>query len=311
MGWYSAVGRPLFFALPPETAHRLAGATAGAPAPMAPDRRRRRRPALATYLAGIPLRNPIGLAAGFDKTCAHLDALGALGFGYVVGGTITRAPRAGNAEAADRSLSRSARRWRTRWACRTPAPRRAAAHLRRSRRRRRPRFVSLADEDRRRTRSRRFELLAPLRRRRRAERELSERVAGGAIATTRRTCANWSRAMRARPDRPVFVKLPPFATDVERDVVLALARDRAGGGRAGLTCSNTRPVRGAAAVGGAAAGSPGAALWQRTPGDRRRRCGRPPVARCRSTRAAGCSRLPTTSRLPGGRGRDGPDLHLR
>ena len=53
-------------------------------------------PALATTLAGLPLRNPVGLAAGFDKTCAHLGPLAELGFGYVVGGTITRVPRAGN-----------------------------------------------------------------------------------------------------------------------------------------------------------------------------------------------------------------------
>ena len=26
MGWYSAFGRPMFFALPPEASHRLAGA---------------------------------------------------------------------------------------------------------------------------------------------------------------------------------------------------------------------------------------------------------------------------------------------
>ena len=53
-------------------------------------------PSLATTVAGISLRTPIGLAAGFDKRCAHLDALGRLGFGYVVGGTITRTPGAGN-----------------------------------------------------------------------------------------------------------------------------------------------------------------------------------------------------------------------
>ena len=29
MGWYSAVGRPLFFAVSPETAHRLAQAMLG------------------------------------------------------------------------------------------------------------------------------------------------------------------------------------------------------------------------------------------------------------------------------------------
>src|SRR5204863_1911350 len=54
-------------------------------------------PTLATSMAGVALRNPIGLAAGFDKTCRRLDALGMLGFGYVVGGTVTRRPRTGNA----------------------------------------------------------------------------------------------------------------------------------------------------------------------------------------------------------------------
>ena len=55
-------------------------------------------PSLEVDLCGIRLRNPIGLAAGFDKSCRHLGPLGSLGFGFVVGGTITRAPRKGNAK---------------------------------------------------------------------------------------------------------------------------------------------------------------------------------------------------------------------
>src|SRR5262245_59434631 len=96
MGWYTAVGRPAFFSLPPETAHRVAFATLGLPLPWeriggaSPD------PGLAAEMSGLPVRNPIGLAGGFDKSCRHLATLGRLGFGYVVGGTITRAPRAGN-----------------------------------------------------------------------------------------------------------------------------------------------------------------------------------------------------------------------
>src|SRR5580765_7957693 len=96
MGWYSAVGRPLFFALPPETAHRVAGVTLTLPLPWRRIGGAVDDPRLEASLAGIPLRNPVGLAAGFDKSCAHLDALGSLGFGYVVGGTVTRAPRRGN-----------------------------------------------------------------------------------------------------------------------------------------------------------------------------------------------------------------------
>jgi hypothetical protein len=104
MGWYSAVGRPLFFALPPETAHRLAGALLSLPLPWARVGRAVDDPALATTLAGLPLRNPVGLAAGFDKTCAHLGQLAELGFGYVVGGDHARiAPWN---EAPDRAVSR-------------------------------------------------------------------------------------------------------------------------------------------------------------------------------------------------------------
>src|SRR6266480_166309 len=53
-------------------------------------------PALEIDLAGIRLRNPVGLAAGFDKNCRVLPALADLGFGYLVGGTVTRRPRRGN-----------------------------------------------------------------------------------------------------------------------------------------------------------------------------------------------------------------------
>ena len=97
MGWYSAVGRPLFFALPPEAAHRVAGGLLALPLPWeriggsAPE-----DPRLRVTIAGIPIANPIGLAAGFDKPCAHLGTLGRLGFGYVVGGTVTNRPRRGH-----------------------------------------------------------------------------------------------------------------------------------------------------------------------------------------------------------------------
>jgi dihydroorotate dehydrogenase len=51
------------------------------------------------------------------------------------------------------------------------------------------------------------------------------------------------RELGARRSTPLFVKLPPFASDVERDVVLALARIAVEHGADGLTCSNTRRVR--------------------------------------------------------------------
>lgn len=47
-------------------------------------------------LMGLTLRNPVGLAAGLDKNGAHIDALAALGFGFVEVGTVTPRPQAGN-----------------------------------------------------------------------------------------------------------------------------------------------------------------------------------------------------------------------
>ncbi|HEY3208228.1 MAG TPA: hypothetical protein VGL18_00310, partial [Actinomycetota bacterium] len=50
------------------------------------------------------------------------------------------------------------------------------------------------------------------------------------------------RGLGEQRTTPLFVKLPPFRNDVEREVVLALARIAQDGGADGLTCSNTRPV---------------------------------------------------------------------
>jgi dihydroorotate dehydrogenase len=47
-------------------------------------------------LMGMKLRNPVGLAAGLDKNGAHIDALGALGFGFVEVGTVTPKAQPGN-----------------------------------------------------------------------------------------------------------------------------------------------------------------------------------------------------------------------
>ena len=62
MGWYPAVGRPLFFALPPETAHRLAGFMLGLPLPWRRIGHALDDPRLRVELAADPLRNPIGLS---------------------------------------------------------------------------------------------------------------------------------------------------------------------------------------------------------------------------------------------------------
>lgn len=47
-------------------------------------------------ICGITFPNPVGLAAGLDKDGKHIDALGALGFGFLEIGTVTPKPQAGN-----------------------------------------------------------------------------------------------------------------------------------------------------------------------------------------------------------------------
>ncbi|SMC66962.1 quinone-dependent dihydroorotate dehydrogenase [Polynucleobacter kasalickyi] len=49
-----------------------------------------------TNLCGLQLDNPVGLAAGLDKDGKYIDALAALGFGFLEIGTVTPRPQAGN-----------------------------------------------------------------------------------------------------------------------------------------------------------------------------------------------------------------------
>lgn len=47
-------------------------------------------------VCGIEFSNPVGLAAGLDKDGKHIDALAALGFGFLEIGTVTPRPQPGN-----------------------------------------------------------------------------------------------------------------------------------------------------------------------------------------------------------------------
>jgi dihydroorotate dehydrogenase len=89
--------RPLLFALDAETAHRLTLYALGVV----------HRSNLGRFVAtppeelpvtafGIRFPNPVGLAAGLDKNAAHIDELGALGFGFIEVGTVTPRPQPGN-----------------------------------------------------------------------------------------------------------------------------------------------------------------------------------------------------------------------
>ena len=47
-------------------------------------------------LFGLYFKNPVGLAAGFDKNAQYVDELATLGFGFVEIGTVTPRPQVGN-----------------------------------------------------------------------------------------------------------------------------------------------------------------------------------------------------------------------
>jgi dihydroorotate dehydrogenase len=91
------LARPFLFGLDAERAHGLglASLEAAYRTGMNPLLSRRPRP-LATRAFGIEFPNPVGLAAGLDKNGAHVDALLALGFGFVEVGTTTPRPQEGN-----------------------------------------------------------------------------------------------------------------------------------------------------------------------------------------------------------------------
>lgn len=235
MGWYSTVGRRAFFALPPESSHRIAVALLGLPLPWrriggaSPDLRQ------AITLAGIPLRNPIGLAAGFDKSCTHLDALGSLGFGYVVGGTITRHPREGNAKPRI-VRDRAATALTNSMGLPNAGAKTVARNLARTARTA-PRLVSLADEQVE-------DVLAAA--------AIVEPLADGLELNASSPNAGWQHhalhvaeildALRPTTSKPIIVKLPRAEDPQVREEVHAMAVAARDHGADALTCCNTLPV---------------------------------------------------------------------
>lgn len=90
------VARKLIFARPPEEAHDLAlkGLKAGLVPPSS--KALKVRPSLAKTVVGLEFKNPIGIAAGFDKNAAVPMAILAQGFGFTEVGTTTPLPQSGN-----------------------------------------------------------------------------------------------------------------------------------------------------------------------------------------------------------------------
>lgn len=89
---YRSLVRPVLFRLPPETAHELALHTLS----MLPKFIFRRQFSNPISRFGLLFKNPVGLAAGFDKNGIALESLAALGFGFIEAGTVTYHPQPGN-----------------------------------------------------------------------------------------------------------------------------------------------------------------------------------------------------------------------
>lgn len=96
------LARAPLFGLPPETAHEVVTSWLDAALATRPARAASRAvlevrdPALRVRHWGLEFPNPVGLAAGFDKSGASFNALGALGFGFVEIGTVTSEAQPGN-----------------------------------------------------------------------------------------------------------------------------------------------------------------------------------------------------------------------
>ena len=89
--------RPLLFSLDPETAHNVTlkllklaeqSGLSALSAAQSTDQ--------PVTVMGLHFKNPLGLAAGLDKNGDYIDALAALGFGFIEIGTVTPRPQPGN-----------------------------------------------------------------------------------------------------------------------------------------------------------------------------------------------------------------------
>ena len=89
--------RPWLFCLDPEKAHDLTLSNLDRAQGWGLLERLMSKPiADPRTICGITFANPVGLAAGLDKDGKHIDALAALGFGFLEIGTVTPRPQPGN-----------------------------------------------------------------------------------------------------------------------------------------------------------------------------------------------------------------------
>jgi len=93
MDYYSLLG-PLVRLLPAESAHNAA--ICALKAGIIPPTTDKTYPTLESQCFGLTFKNPVGMAAGFDKNAEVVDALLTQGFGFVEAGTVTPLAQSGN-----------------------------------------------------------------------------------------------------------------------------------------------------------------------------------------------------------------------
>ena len=99
---YKSIIRPLFFMIPPESVHNMSIVFFRTFLRLpflriiAKNHFNIESPALHRNIAGLHFKNPVGLAAGFDKNAEAYEELSALGFGFIEIGTVTPKAQPGN-----------------------------------------------------------------------------------------------------------------------------------------------------------------------------------------------------------------------
>ena len=99
---YKSILKPLFFLKNPEEAHHstvaLTKLTFNMPilGSVAKSIFELEDPRLEREVFGLKFKNPVGLAAGFDKDAKVIDEMAMLGFGFIEIGTLTPKPQEGN-----------------------------------------------------------------------------------------------------------------------------------------------------------------------------------------------------------------------
>ena len=237
--WYRLIVRPFLFLLPPEPAQRVADATLTMRPVWRAYAKASKVPGAATSVAGVDIRNPVGLAAGLDKRCAYLGSLGDLGFGYVVGGTVTHDPRPGNPKPRVLRL-RSESSLINALGFPGDGLNAAAARLRRLQDRPAKVWASIAALEEQETKDC-LTTLEPL------VDAIEVNISSPNTAGLRRfqeplALRGLLELLNEARNKSLFVKIPPYRTDSEREDVMALVRVCRETGVSGITAANTIPV---------------------------------------------------------------------